>query len=197
MTAYITITDEETDPGAPGTSELWKKWRDNPIALAEGATGAPRILGAALIPEESVIAEFTPLVVSAADTNQWEHGAGLNDSMAGSTATVLSSGSSWVLAQSYTVLGYTGTARVKFLQYGAPGESGTYYSELRVNGVPVASWSIDYSTSGQLRTQDITVAPGDVIEIYHRDTGSVHGHIPRGIYSDRALYRLGALATRG
>lgn len=48
MVAYITITEPETDPGAPGTSELWKKWRDNPIAIAEGAAGAPKVLGQAL-----------------------------------------------------------------------------------------------------------------------------------------------------
>lgn len=48
MTDYLPITDAETDPGAPGTSELWKKWRDNPIAIAEGATGAPRVQGIAL-----------------------------------------------------------------------------------------------------------------------------------------------------
>ena len=197
MASYIEITDEETDPGAPVTSELLKRERDNPIAIAEGATGAPRILGAALIPEENVLAEFTPLVVSAADTNKWEHNAGVTDSLSGSTAIVYPSGSTYILAQSYTVLGYTGTARVKFLQYGAAGESGTYYSEMRVNGAPVASWSIDYPTAGELRSYDVTVAPGDLIEIYHRDTGSVHGHISRGIYSNKSLYRLGALATRG
>ena len=43
MTSYITITDAETDPNAPVTSELGKKWRDNPLAIAEGATGAPKI----------------------------------------------------------------------------------------------------------------------------------------------------------
>lgn len=43
MTSYITITDAETDPSAPLTSELAKKWRDNPIAIAEGSTGAPKI----------------------------------------------------------------------------------------------------------------------------------------------------------
>lgn len=48
MTSYIEITESETDPGAPGTSELWKKWRDNPIAMAEGADGAPRVQGIAL-----------------------------------------------------------------------------------------------------------------------------------------------------
>lgn len=43
MTSYITITEGETDPEAPLTSELAKKWRDNPIAIAEGSAGAPRI----------------------------------------------------------------------------------------------------------------------------------------------------------
>lgn len=43
MTDYLPITDAETDPGAPGTSELWKKWRDNPLAMFEGAVDAPRI----------------------------------------------------------------------------------------------------------------------------------------------------------
>lgn len=44
MPAYIPITELETDPGAPGTSELWKKWRDNPLAIAEGSTNALYIL---------------------------------------------------------------------------------------------------------------------------------------------------------
>jgi hypothetical protein len=41
MTAYVAITEAQTDPGAPGTSELWKQWRDNPLAIAEGSTDAP------------------------------------------------------------------------------------------------------------------------------------------------------------
>jgi hypothetical protein len=36
MTTYIAITDPETDPDAPLTSELAKKWRDNPISMFEG-----------------------------------------------------------------------------------------------------------------------------------------------------------------
>jgi len=46
MASYITITDAETDPEAPLTSELAKKWRDNPIAIAEGDSAAPKISGA-------------------------------------------------------------------------------------------------------------------------------------------------------
>lgn len=43
MTAYILITDAETDPEAPLTSELAKKWRDNPLAIQEGDASAPKI----------------------------------------------------------------------------------------------------------------------------------------------------------
>ena len=48
MTSYITITDTETDPEAPLTATLAKKWRDNPIAISEGSTGAPKIQRAAI-----------------------------------------------------------------------------------------------------------------------------------------------------
>jgi len=44
MTSYIAITDAETDPEAPLTSELAKKWRDNPIAIAEGDATVPESL---------------------------------------------------------------------------------------------------------------------------------------------------------
>ena len=41
MTSYITITDAATDPSAPLTSELAKKWRDNPLAVSEKDTSVP------------------------------------------------------------------------------------------------------------------------------------------------------------
>ena len=43
MTDYIGITEAQSNPFAPLTSELVKQLRDNPIAIAEGAPGAPRI----------------------------------------------------------------------------------------------------------------------------------------------------------
>lgn len=48
MADYRTITDAEVDPDAPLTSSLGYAWRDNPIAIAEGATGAPRVQDGAL-----------------------------------------------------------------------------------------------------------------------------------------------------
>lgn len=43
MADWKTIPDTDVDPDAPVTSELMYALRDNPVAIAEGATGAPRI----------------------------------------------------------------------------------------------------------------------------------------------------------
>ena len=47
MSDYIGITEAQSNPFAPLTSELVKQLRDNPIAIAEGALGAPRVQGTA------------------------------------------------------------------------------------------------------------------------------------------------------
>jgi hypothetical protein len=46
--AYIPITDTQIDPDAPLTSQLMYQNRDNPIEMAGGATGAPKVQGIAL-----------------------------------------------------------------------------------------------------------------------------------------------------
>lgn len=43
MTDWVNITDAQVDPDAPLTSEIAYAWRDNVVAMAEGALGAPRI----------------------------------------------------------------------------------------------------------------------------------------------------------
>lgn len=43
MTTYTAILDTQIDPDAPITSVLGYQFRDNPIAIAEGAADAPRI----------------------------------------------------------------------------------------------------------------------------------------------------------
>lgn len=48
MADYIAQPDTAVDPDAPVTSDLMYALRDNPIAIAEGAAGAPRIADAAL-----------------------------------------------------------------------------------------------------------------------------------------------------
>lgn len=48
MADWVDIQDSQLDPDAPLTSELAYSWRDNPIAIAEGAVGAPKVMGQAL-----------------------------------------------------------------------------------------------------------------------------------------------------
>jgi hypothetical protein len=48
MTDYSAIIETETDPGAPSKSTLWKRFWKNPLAMFEGAVGAPRLMDAAL-----------------------------------------------------------------------------------------------------------------------------------------------------
>lgn len=43
MADWKNIPDTDVDPDAPVTSELMYALRDNPVAIAEGAVGAPRV----------------------------------------------------------------------------------------------------------------------------------------------------------
>jgi hypothetical protein len=58
MTTYTAITNGEIDQDSPVTQPLLTALRDNPIAIAEGASDAPRIDGAAL---ENVFLGFSSL----------------------------------------------------------------------------------------------------------------------------------------
>lgn len=48
MTAYAVIADSEIDPESPGTTGLFTKLRNNPLAIQEGDATAPKIVYAAL-----------------------------------------------------------------------------------------------------------------------------------------------------
>jgi hypothetical protein len=50
MTQYLAITDPEVESGKPAKGIAAQKLRDNPIAITEGAAGAPRIEPTALRP---------------------------------------------------------------------------------------------------------------------------------------------------
>lgn len=48
MTDYVEILDTQIEPDAPLTAVLAGQWRDNPIAIAEGSPGAPKVASRAL-----------------------------------------------------------------------------------------------------------------------------------------------------
>lgn len=67
MADWVTITDSQVDPDAPLTSELAYAWRDNPIAITEGAVGAPRVMPKALA--SSLLGVFSVAASPVAVTN--------------------------------------------------------------------------------------------------------------------------------
>lgn len=48
MTAYVSIPNSDVDPESPITTSLIIALRDNPTAITEGASGAPKIQTAAI-----------------------------------------------------------------------------------------------------------------------------------------------------
>lgn len=67
MADYIAISDTQLDPDAPVTSQLMYQLRDNPIAIAEGDDGAPRIVLKSierLVAGNSIRAKDGPRVVN-------------------------------------------------------------------------------------------------------------------------------------
>ena len=50
MADYVEILDTQIEPDAPLTAVLAGQWRDNPIAIAEGADDAPSLQGAGWLP---------------------------------------------------------------------------------------------------------------------------------------------------
>ena len=48
MADWVNIPETSVEPGAPARSSTVRAFRDNPIAIAEGASGAPRIQTAAI-----------------------------------------------------------------------------------------------------------------------------------------------------
>ena len=48
MTSYVAVSNGEIDADSPITADLMSKLRDNPIAITEGASGAPKVMRAAL-----------------------------------------------------------------------------------------------------------------------------------------------------
>lgn len=186
MADWTNIADATLEPGKPIRAIDARALRENPIAIAEGAPGAPRIDGAQ-----------GPVIETNAVTNRnliGLHAARLTDpaipvltvtasddfpiglaasNVAGTTQT---SSSSFVLAWTTTIIRVTGTVRFKAAHYSSVNESGnTATSEMRVlkNGVVINTWTTS-SASDVVRSQDIAVVPGDIITWQHRrSSGSV------------------------
>lgn len=138
MTDWTTISDSQVEPNSPVTSELMSSLRDNPVAISEGAIGAPPILVNAL-------GVFT----------------------AGTTRRYYSTDDFGTTSNTYVTvfnrsLGGSGTLRLKFdWKNDTAATNGS--ARILVNGVQVAVFS---STDVFVTTStDVTLVTGSKIEI--------------------------------
>ena len=163
MTTYVAIPNGDIDQDSPVTQPLMTALRDNPIAIAEGDDPAPRILGEAAGRDSSVAARRLPVVTVAAGAVLSAQGQGRADG-----TTVTTSGTN-VVAYTFTIRSYSGSLRFSVTQSNT-GAGGTAIAEIYKNNVLVQAYTLTPGTA--TRTNDVTVAVGDVIEWRHRTTGA-------------------------
>jgi hypothetical protein len=173
MATWTTLPDASLEPGKPIRSIDGLALRDNPVAITEGAAGAPRIVGLAA----KRLADYPVLTVSAADTYSAETGSNPEPLATTTTSTTE------VVAYRYTINKYTGSLRFRTIQSGGSTQVSSYgggiytintTSTLRIfkNGTLISTYT-QFGTSSVTRTNDIAIVPGDVIEWRHRTDNSI------------------------
>jgi hypothetical protein len=156
--AYTTLGNALFTVGARITSSLGMALRDNPIAMFEGASGAPRLSGLAVARES----DLAVLTVTAADTVATSFG---TEGVSGASETT---SATLVVAYTLTISLYTGSIRFRASHRQTGGASSTL--EIWKNGAMVDSW-VETSGTTTERTKDVAVVPTDVIEWKHKAGG--------------------------
>lgn len=162
--SYIAVTEPQSNPFAPLTSELVKQLRDNPIAIAEGAAGAPRANGkmAATLLEYATSNPLTglsggDLVLPAGVFDEY--------SFSGVTITLTSFQSAGTCEIGNLA---TGTMRFRANQNitSTTTNNRTNTTRLLKNGVEIQSWNLTANDSSNtaVRQVDVAAAPGDIFE---------------------------------
>ena len=161
MADYVEILDTQIEPDAPLTAVLAGQWRDNCIAIAEGAAGAPRVRTLAMQPPS---AGDNHIIMRLQEADRFTDNSdypvtGLNNR-----------------ASSTQHLGFTalvaGVIRC-YLQHRVTSSFGGHSSNVRIlkNRSTVQSWSTT-SDSYQTRTVDVSVDVGDVVIFQNRVSDS-------------------------
>lgn len=164
MATWTTLPDASLEPGKPIRSIDGLALRDNPVAITEGETGAPRIVGRAA----KRLADYPVLSVTAASTHSALTGITI---VTGTTSTTSTSN---VVAFTETINLYTGSLRFGFTQQSTGSNvSVDSIAQVYKNNVLVQTFTLgapfeEIRTS--VRSLDISIAPNDVIEIRHRQT---------------------------
>ena len=154
---YLVIDDSEVEPGAPILSSLGVRWRDNAIAIAQGASGAPRIENDALLEttvRENVIA---PVSASTAHTHFRDFESLYSAGSGNTYATVWS-----------CVIGRNGSYRIDFV-WNHRSSGNTQCSRVAVNGVFVSGTESCAQDGSISENHNIAgLSAGDVLQIQTR-----------------------------
>ena len=155
MATWTTLPDATLEPGKPIRSIDTLALRDNPVAIAEGEVGAPRIWGKAA----KLINNYPILTVSAEDTYNAIPGTSYV------VGTLSNSSNSLVVAATHTIAVFTGSMRFRASHLAV--SLGTSALRIEKNGVLMSEW-LNYSNSPESRVADVSIVPGDVIQWKHR-----------------------------
>jgi len=168
MTAYSAIADSEIDPESPGTASLFTKLRNNPLAIAEGDATAPEIDGQAIttntIPGASIIDNgITASKLPTPATGSYRQDQSNDGGTTNSTSLVK-------VGEIYCPRAGTYNVRMNLNFSGGKGGGTTGYGRIYVDGVAVGT--LRSTTSSSTFDEDVTVAAGEVIQIYCRTTNA-------------------------
>lgn len=121
MTTYTAIPNSDVDADSPVTTELMIKLRDNPIALAEGAAGAPKVRKAALQVSDGIHVQEDHDTTPAANSG-------------------VSEGALWSYSLPANTLGTARALRVSAFGNLEDGDAGTHTVRVKIGGTTVATF---------------------------------------------------------
>lgn len=152
MTIYTAIPDSDIDPESPGTTTLFTRLRDNPLAIAEGDPTAPDVAYSALSAPttSSGITQISNFAFESKDM------AGIYSYQKVAEFQVSASG---------TINTYFGLYSIT---------TQLVYGRVYKNGSPVGA-ERSKSSGTQYFSEDISVVDGDLIQFYSKATTSTSG----------------------
>jgi len=170
--AWTNISNGLVAVGAKPFATTIQALRDNPIAIADGATGAPRVRGAAIATPDSL-----PTLTVAAGSDVSLSGSAKPG--VGGTANNTTSSTSLITVLAWTFPSLTGACRVSFAHRSSDAGSSSV-ARVELNDVLVQEWSTN-SVTNQNRTVDVTFVAGDKVAILHRITNGAQSSVMTGI----------------
>jgi hypothetical protein len=160
MADWTDILNSEVDTDSPITEALMTALRDNPVAIAEGASGAPQM-------QTGAYADGSVTLIKIGGITAGDYIIGSNDAIAQTNNDTYEK-----LKEFYNPL--SGVLRVYF-ELRTSNASYTAYGRIYINGAAVGTERTTNSTSYVPFVEDLSVEYGDLIQLYaHKTTSAIH-----------------------